>query len=269
MKFAYLILAHNNFHVLEKLIGMLDDSRNDIYIHFDRKLKHIPEVKTNTSKLFILPDRIDVRWGTISQIKALYKLYHKAYSNDKYDFFFVISGTHLPLKSQDYIHNYFLKYQGNTVIRKWLFYEGEVDFKLRRYHLGINNFQSTNRIIKAIVQKSWSISMFIQKQLRVKTHRNEVYVKADEWAVISSDHIKYLIENEADILKKYRNTFCCDEFYLASELLKFDEMHIIDDPNLLFMHFEKDRPSVLDKKEYSELLTSPYIFARKFSDYSI
>ena len=42
MKHAYLIIAHHEFEVLEKLVQSLDDVRNDIYIHFDRKLKSLP-----------------------------------------------------------------------------------------------------------------------------------------------------------------------------------------------------------------------------------
>ena len=38
-KHAYLIMAHNNFYVLNKLILLLDDERNDIYIHIDKKVK--------------------------------------------------------------------------------------------------------------------------------------------------------------------------------------------------------------------------------------
>lgn len=269
MKFAYLILAHNNFHVLEKLVEMLDDPRNDIFIHFDKKLKCLPQVVTQTSKLFIISDRVDVRWGTTSQIDALYKLYHASNQNDEYDFFFVISGTHLPLKDQEYIHQYFSNYQGNTIIRRWQFTEAEIDFKVRRYHLFIDNFLSQRDFIRAIVQKIWSISMFIQKHLKIKTHTDEHFVKADEWAVISRPHIHFLLDNESRILKKYQHTFCSDEFYLASELLQFDSQHVIDDQNLLFMHFDADRPLIIEKAEYLELLDSTYLFARKFTDTSI
>ena len=40
-KHAYLIMAHNNLYVLEKLLLLLDDYRNDIYIHIDAKLKNV------------------------------------------------------------------------------------------------------------------------------------------------------------------------------------------------------------------------------------
>ena len=36
-KHAYLIIAHNNFEQLKNLIHALDDTRNDIYVHIDKK----------------------------------------------------------------------------------------------------------------------------------------------------------------------------------------------------------------------------------------
>ena len=36
---AYLILAHKNFGQLRKLIELLDDPRNDIFVHVDAKAK--------------------------------------------------------------------------------------------------------------------------------------------------------------------------------------------------------------------------------------
>ncbi len=39
MKHVYLILAHNEYPVLECLIKAIDDPRNDIYIHIDKKVK--------------------------------------------------------------------------------------------------------------------------------------------------------------------------------------------------------------------------------------
>ncbi len=38
-KHAYCIIAHNNFNQLQILIDMLDDARNDIFVHIDKKVK--------------------------------------------------------------------------------------------------------------------------------------------------------------------------------------------------------------------------------------
>lgn len=76
---AYLIIAHNEFEVLQKLVGALDDPRNDIYIHFDKKVSELPHLEVKYSNLYICRKRIDVHWGDISQLKAEYVLWEEAY----------------------------------------------------------------------------------------------------------------------------------------------------------------------------------------------
>lgn len=34
---AYLIMAHNNWSILSKLLSLLDDDRNDLFLHIDAK----------------------------------------------------------------------------------------------------------------------------------------------------------------------------------------------------------------------------------------
>ena len=73
MKHAFLILAHNEFELLRLLVARLDDSRNDIFIHFDKKVAVLPEIKVKEAGLTILEDRKDVRWGGFSMVEAEYE----------------------------------------------------------------------------------------------------------------------------------------------------------------------------------------------------
>ena len=41
MKHAFLIIAHNELSILNILLTMLDDSRNDIYLHLNKKAVNI------------------------------------------------------------------------------------------------------------------------------------------------------------------------------------------------------------------------------------
>lgn len=88
---------------------MLDDSRNDIYLHLDKKWKlnlldvYIPK----RAKLFFMKKRMDIRWGDISLIKLEFKLFQMAYENGPYLYYHLLSGVDLPIKSQDYIHEFF------------------------------------------------------------------------------------------------------------------------------------------------------------------
>lgn len=70
MKHAFLIIAHNEFDVLKLLISCLDDARNDIYIHYDKKVDTLPDIQTKYAGLIVLEKRVDVRWGAPSMIEA-------------------------------------------------------------------------------------------------------------------------------------------------------------------------------------------------------
>ena len=43
MKHAFLIIAHNEYPVLRALLSMLDDERNDIYLHIDQRAAELYE----------------------------------------------------------------------------------------------------------------------------------------------------------------------------------------------------------------------------------
>ena len=64
MKHAYLIMAHNEWDMLNKLIQALDYPNNDIYLHIDKKadLKKVNIYKTKYSKVF-LQKRMVINWG--------------------------------------------------------------------------------------------------------------------------------------------------------------------------------------------------------------
>lgn len=47
-KHAYLVMAYDNFKQLEKLIKTLDDERNEIFVHIDKKTKVFTETVKKT-----------------------------------------------------------------------------------------------------------------------------------------------------------------------------------------------------------------------------
>ena len=108
---AYLIMAHNNFYILEKLLILLDDPRNDIYIHIDKKVSKFDFAyyKGLCKKAIVIypKKRINVRWGTQSQVITELLLYKEACRNGPYQYYHLISGVDLPLKTQAEIHHFF------------------------------------------------------------------------------------------------------------------------------------------------------------------
>jgi len=265
MKFAYLILAHDNFKLLQRLVEMLDNAENDIYLHFDKKVKELPELKAVYSKLFLVQDRVDVRWGTVSQIRAIFSAMKAADSNGPYEYYHLISGTHLPLKGQDAVRSHFSALDGMSALRLWEPNEGEADFKMRRIHWAISNFQAKNMVLRRFVQHFWTLNMFIQRKLGIRINKKDFFIKADEWASLSQQAVTFLMANQKEILRKYRYAFCGDEFFLASELSRAN-IRYANDQNLLYVSFVKDHPATLSGEDYVRLKKSEFVFARKFND---
>ena len=108
-KHAFLIMVHRNDEVLETLLKLLDDERNDIFIHIDAKAAlRMEELKRYIKKSgFYQAERVRVNWGGYSQIQAELNLLEAAAGQESYARYHLLSGADLPIKTQDEIHQFF------------------------------------------------------------------------------------------------------------------------------------------------------------------
>ena len=105
---AYLIMAHNEWELLNTLLSLIDDERNDIFLHIDKKVKNMPNLyQPKFSKLYLTPKRYDVRWGDVGQVHSEMHLFKTAKEHGPYQYYHKLSGVDLPIKTQDYIHHFF------------------------------------------------------------------------------------------------------------------------------------------------------------------
>ena len=266
MKHAYLIIAHNEFEVLSKLLQAIDDERNDIYIHFDRKLKKFPLLQTKRATLYILDDRIDVRWGHISQIKAEYALFEAAHKKESYQHYHLISGTHLPLYSQSHIHRFFDELQNQEVLAYMPTSAYEIDLKLQRYNFFMRNFAHRNLFVRHLNQWLWRLGIGIQRILHINRNRNQPYKKAANWVSITDNCVVFLLSKKNAVLKNYRFTMCGDEFFVPSELESSSvKWNVTACDRLIKTDMKRANTRPYRLEEYDELINSHCLFARKFS----
>lgn len=267
MKHAYLIIAHHEFEVLGKLIQAIDDKRNDIFIHFDKKLKSYPSFKTCHANLYILEKRIDIHWGHVSQIKAEYALFETAYMQSRYAYYHLLSGVHLPLKSQDYIHRFFDNLSDKEVLAHVPNSDYQTTLKMRRYNCFMKNFMHRNILIRRIGQLLWRICIRIQEELHIYRNRKQFYINAANWVSITDKCVSYLLQIKNDVLRKYRFTLCGDEFFIPSELEASDLKDRVYYYDLLLKcdFVDSSNPRTFHLRDYDELVSSGCLFARKFS----
>lgn len=121
MKFAYLIIVHTRFDQVAKLLELLDDEKNDLYVHIDEKVANSFDIFQRTLKPSVQKSKIylvnphNVTWGGKSQIEAELELL-KAAIKGNYDYYHLISGMDLPIKTQKEIHEFFENNKGKEFI---------------------------------------------------------------------------------------------------------------------------------------------------------
>lgn len=267
MKHAYLIIAHNEYEVLNALLRMLDDANNDVFLHVDKKIKNMPQVAMGLSRLFILEDRVDVRWGHVSQIEVMLALFKKANETERYAYLHLISGVHIPIKSVEEIRLFFKEREGRSVFNKMETSVGEINLKLERYNLFVKRFVDPNGFVQRVSQFCWKLGQKLQKVLMVKKGGFESVLKTSQWMSLTPEASSYLVERTPFFLKKYRYTFCGDEFFVATELNNspFKELVTYED-RLLKCEFKGAGPKVYTMSDWEDIMDSDCLFARKFSN---
>lgn len=278
MKHAYLIIAHNEPILLKRLLASLDDVRNDIFLHIDKKSIDLYHFVTNKitllrSNLYIIHERIDIRWGDISQVETELLLMEKALSKGNYEYLHLLSGVDYPIKSQDYIHDFFTKYGGKEFIG---FAQGEnnkedLERKTKWIYLFTGDFKQRNPIRRKFTSAIRSIFLSLQKTLKYHRKYPCELKKGAQWFSITSDLAKYLIDNKTFILNTFKHIPCCDEIFLQTMVwnspFKCNIYNTMDEyeGNMRLIDWDRGNPYVWKSEDIDEILQSNKLFARKLS----
>lgn len=270
-KHAYLILAHSDFLLLEYLLKALDDVRNDIYVHIDRKVAEMPHLTCQYSKLYVLDNREKVYWGSLSMVKAEYHLFEAAYSNGGYSYYHLLSGVDFPLKSQDYIHSFFSHHNGVEFIGFTKAQQYELDKRVCYYHLFPNLFRSSVKILRIIR----SVVLHLQISLKLRRNTDICVKKGSQWVSITDNMVRELLEQKPVVLKRFRYTFCPDELFVQTvswnSSLRCNVFDTEDDGHGCMREIGWKNNQLLPwtEADYEFLINSERIFARKFSGENI
>lgn len=272
MKHAYLIIAHHEFEILRRLVKALDDVRNAIYIHFDKKVEQVPSITTDYAELYIPDHRTDVRWGDVSQIEVELFLFQESLKQGPYAYYHLLSGVDMPLKSQDFIHRFFAIHEGKEFID---FYAGnassEVNKKVQYYHLYPKYYRSAPGILNFFRKALRSIFLRMQYTVGTRRHRDILFKKGLNWVSVSQEFVLHLLSKKEEIIRDYQGTFCADEIFLQTVCWHspfrenvFDSQH--DGPGSLRMVCWQNNELVdWEDKDFETLMNSDALFARKFS----
>ncbi len=269
MKHAYLIIAHNEPEVLRRLIDALDDERNDIYLHIDKKASFDGrDIKTAKSKLYLLENRIDARWGDFSLVEVELALFKEAHQKREYSYYHLLSGVDFPIKTQDYIHAYCQNHAGTEFIG---FSQNatakELRWRSQHYFIFAKDFNKTSFAKRALRGGFVLLQTFVCYR-RVR----EEVKKGSQWCSVTHDFVSYLLSCEAYIRKYFNHTYCPDELVMQTLCWnsKFkDRVYSLTDEFIgckRFIKWVNGTLQPLAMADVTNMMRSGSWFARKFSN---
>ena len=269
-KHAYLIMAHGDWSLLSKLLLALDDPRNDIYVHIDRKSAFSPEMvyEPRFARIQYIK-RISVTWGGDSLIKCELALL-KAAINGNYFYYHLISGQDLPIKSQDEIYDFFEKNSGKNYVKidKKALLAGYPQERIREYHFFQNLVGRKDGHIAGLLYRLKGITITLQKKLGIDRLRNcpkKIY-KGTNWFSITHEMAGIVLSEERFIRKYCFWGFCADEIFLQTIAMNCCISSTCVDDDLRFIDWVRGNPYTFTMADFESLMNSDCLFARKFSD---
>lgn len=278
-KHAYLILAHKNFGQLRKLIGLLDHERNDIYVHVDAKAVGFNPAEWGSaatrSKLVFLPNRINVSWGGVSIMRSELALLKRAVADGEHDYYHLLSGLDLPIKTQPEIHAFFDAHKGAEFINLWNFKKST----RTRFSYFTVFPEGEGRFATRIVNH---ICKGVQMAVGFRINRGVDFRFGSQWFSVTHALARYIVEHENWLEKVFRHTSTCDEIFLPTLVAAspFADRLFVPEPvcnqkevNLANMRFidwtrgESIRhPWVFRKSDLPLLESVEHLWARKFDE---
>ncbi len=280
MRHAYLIMAYNNFEQLGTLLRLLDDERNDLYVHIDAKTPRetIPDLHRHIRRSTLtIVEPIAVSWGGYSQVECEMRLMWTALnSGRRYGYLHLLSGADLPIKTNDDICGFLEAYQGHEFIAFAYRHsnDGSMDAikeRLAIYHPWQERTGRKDDLPARLLNKA-------QRLLRVdrlrKSGLNEIG-KGSQWFSITEGFARYLIERASFVEQTFNSSYCSDELFIQTMVLNSPFVDNIYQPNgdghrgnLRLIDWERGAPYVFHAQDYDELMNAPAdrLFARKFDE---
>ena len=248
---------------------MLDDARNDIYIHMDKKCaSYDPQVvkaSVSVSNVYHIKRR-NVAWGGRSMMDVEIALLSESIKRGRYRYYHLLSGQDLPIKSQGYIHDFFDRNQGKEFVR-FQAPDFKFDYRIRQYHF----FQE--RLGRRWFESKWNMFLLKkQEKLGIHRHVSVSFQKGTQWVSITDSLARYIVSKEKWLKRVFRYSLCCDELFVQTLMLNTPYMdslyhqHMDNDIHAIMrlIDWKRGTPYVFRNEDFEELASSDMLFARKF-----
>lgn len=279
VKIAYLFLAHNNPKLIRRSINQLSGEDCAFFIHVDAKANMGEFSSLQGDAVCFTKKRVPVFWGEFSQVEGMLVLIREALaSTERYDYFVLLSGSHYPIRSGNYIRSFFEASRGTEFMTLVKVPNEEAGKPLSR--LTTLRFPSSHPFLRQASKLLGKLHL-ATRDYRKHFGKLQPYAGSTWWA-LSREACQYIVDfhdRDRRLAEFYVNSFASDEAYFHT-ILGNSPFRARMRRNLVYedwlgqnghpVMFRADHVALLESvREVSvQDLYGPgeLLFARKFSD---
>ncbi len=267
---AILITAYKSAEQVADLIRAFPEGFH-FYIHFDRKSKESLESirKLGGSRVHLF-NSYHVNYAGLNHLKAILFLCEEALKNKDNAYFHLITAEDYPVKNAEGFED--AMNSGKNYMECFSvpcdFWSGNGGLDRLSYYRPYDLFNSKKRIGSYAL-----IGLFkLQKALRVKRPISRKHLPLNGgstyWS-LQRETVQGVINysrTQPAFLKRLKHTFCPEEFYFQTVILRLQNSDTIVNDNLRYTDWTSGRggyPAFLDETDFETVLASNKLFARK------
>lgn len=281
LKHAYLVMVHDYTLVLERLVQLLDNENNTIYIHIDKKtsgvvrekIKGLRQLATNVRGIYFYC-KYNVSWGTNSIARTQKYLLTQAIK-EGHDYYHILSGADLPIKTSGEIQQFFEENNGKEFIHfGTIQYQQDIQQRYNVYHFFMR--QLGRKRDKKFWVTAETYSLAVQRRMHIDRSSKlgfRFYGGAD-WCSITRAFACYVVKNFRKYQKAFRFSMNSDEAIWQTIVMDSpfhknlyrQGFNNLQEACMRYIDWEKGSPYVFRKEDFNDLIESKYMFARKFDE---
>lgn len=265
MKVACFILAHKEPQHIKKIIHLLSDDQIDFFIHLDKKTDIIPfKHELCNDKIIFIKNRVRTNRGEYSLVQATINSLEEITNKTTYEYINFISGQDLPLISGRQFLAFLSSKKGTEFISAMPYNARDIWWKKNEPRFFEYNLQNWKILGKYTIQN------LINAILPKRTIPDGYTLAGNsQWFCITNACAEYIlkcIDNNPSIVNYFKYVWGADEFFFSTIVYNSPfRKNISDNLHFVKWHNEIDgHPEILGVEDFSEILDSGKIFARKF-----
>ncbi|MDR6738153.1 MULTISPECIES: beta-1,6-N-acetylglucosaminyltransferase [Herbaspirillum] len=221
MKIAYLILAHNNPRLLERLIAELSSERATFVLHIDSKadITQFERLRAMPRVLFC-DKRINGAWGDFSLVQATLNMMELALQHEPQTGRVVLlSGSTLPVQPRSYIEDFFQRQADVNFMEAYPMPNEEYGKRIGRLaHYWV-------RRARPLMRYRWKLQDLIIRYAPLRDYRKALGelqpMAGSQWWAVTGEACRYMLDYHRQhprLASFCKHVDCPDEFFFQTIL---------------------------------------------------